>query len=232
MRPTVGALTDRWYATDTRKPTRDEALRWRLVLTGALRPSSPFHEVSECRQETGKARMLRGSQARWRLSPEMAQAPVSKRRCASGLGWPGSENRNPALGNQAVGHQQEGISGVMAFSGCYQPLRRKPSCSGRTVLQSMFCKQAGHVLGAEALFPCLLLSVPENLFPLLFLDVADYRSAQKRTPGVSLPRRQFVQPVRHFRRQGKTDRLGRSCHEHQIVTRSSPASVPLKLLSR
>ncbi len=36
VKPTGGALTDRWYAANTREPIRDETLRWGLVLTGAV----------------------------------------------------------------------------------------------------------------------------------------------------------------------------------------------------
>ena len=36
VKPAGGALTDRWYAANTREPIRDETLRWGLVMTGAV----------------------------------------------------------------------------------------------------------------------------------------------------------------------------------------------------
>lgn len=82
------------------------------------------------RQEAGQAGMLRGSQARRRLSPEVAYPPSSKGCYAPGLGQSGPENRNSARGHQTVGHGLVGDSGVTVFSGCQPPLRRKLHSSG------------------------------------------------------------------------------------------------------
>lgn len=43
-----------------------------------LRPLSPFREISGGRQEAGQAGMLRGFQARRRLSPEVAYPEAQK----------------------------------------------------------------------------------------------------------------------------------------------------------
>ena len=46
--------------------------------------------------------------------------------------------------------------------------------------------QAGHVLGSQALFPGPPFSIPEQLPPLTFLDVAEHRLPEELAPGATL----------------------------------------------
>ena len=47
------------------------------------------------------------------LSQKMVQSPSAKGRPTAGLGRARSEDGNPALGNQAVGHRLAGVSEVI-----------------------------------------------------------------------------------------------------------------------